>query len=353
MPTLIEKELERAIAAKLTPVAARPAPAAPAPARTAAAPPPRRSAQPTVRFSPMFADAPPSARRGRRILVGVSVAVHVLLFVAILLMPKRAQTIEEPALPIEIVFTAPVPPAPELTFKPAAPKPPPPKPKPRPEPVEEPPAPVAEAPKPLPKPVIPEVEAAPVVKVAPPRPKPEVKTGLLDEAPAGPAIVASRTSKSVVVASGFDGAAGSASSPARPGRVTEAAFDSPPAASRATRAAAGTVQESGFGEEAAARPKRERERPAGALDSEVEILSKPKPVYTDAARSLKLEGDVVLDVTFEATGRVVVLGIAQGLGHGLDEAAVEAAKKIRFNPARRDARPVDHTAKLRVVFRLA
>jgi TonB family protein len=82
-------------------------------------------------------------------------------------------------------------------------------------------------------------------------------------------------------------------------------------------------------------------------------VSKPKPIYTEEARGLKLEGDVVLDVTFEASGRVNVLGVAQGLGHGLDEAAVEAAKKIRFNPARRDGSPVDHTAKLRVVFRLA
>ena len=36
-----------------------------------------------------------------------------------------------------------------------------------------------------------------------------------------------------------------------------------------------------------------------------------------------------------------------------DEAAIEAAKKIEFKPARRDGRPVDHTATLRVVFQLA
>jgi TonB family protein len=61
----------------------------------------------------------------------------------------------------------------------------------------------------------------------------------------------------------------------------------------------------------------------------------------------------VLDVVFEAGGVVRVLGVAQGLGHGLDQAAIDAAKKIRFNPARRDGAPVDHAAKLRVVFRLA
>ena len=115
------------------------------------------------------------------------------------------------------------------------------------------------------------------------------------------------------------------------------------------------MQSTGFSEEAAAPAvkKREPERPASPLDSEVEILSRPKPVYTEEARALRLEGDVVLSVVFEAGGVLRILGVAQGLGHGLDEAAVDAAKKIRFSPARRDGAPVDHAAKLRVVFRLA
>jgi TonB family protein len=97
----------------------------------------------------------------------------------------------------------------------------------------------------------------------------------------------------------------------------------------------------------------QRERPVSALDSEVEILSKPKPVYTEEARRLRIEGDVVVRVTFGASGRLTVLGVVEGLGHGLDEAAIDAAKKIEFTPARRDGQPVDHTANLRVVFRLA
>jgi TonB family protein len=306
----------------------------------------------------MFEEPPPSARRRRRLLVGVSIAAHVLLFTVVLLMPKRAQSIDEPALPIEIVLTSPVPEAPRTPPKPKPVEPP--KPKPKPQAKEEPPPPVVEAPKPLPKPPIREIEpAAPVAKAEPPRPKPAVKVGLLDESPSGPAIVASKLSRSVIVASGFEGSAGSASSAPRPGRVMVAAFDTAAGTGTGTgrraRASGGAIRESGFGEEAAAPApkKREREKPPGALDSEVEIVSKPKPVYTEEARSLKLEGDVVLDVTFTSSGRVVVLGVAQGLGHGLDEAATDAARKIQFNPARRDGSPVDHTAKLRVVFRLA
>jgi len=343
MPTVIEREIERAVDRRLATASARVAPSSPA----------ARHRAPVVRFSPMLEETPPAAKRRRRMLVGVSIGAHVVLFMVLLLMPRRAQTIDEPSIPIEIVLTAPMPPVPEMTRPPIV-RPPAPKPKPAPAPKEEPPPPVVVAPKPLPKPPVREIEpAAPVAKVEPPRPKPEVKVGLLDAAPSGPAIVASKTSRSVVVASGFEGSAGSASSAPRPGRVIEAAFDAAPAKAQATRASAGVVRESGFGEEAAAPKKRERERPLGALDSEVEIVSKPKPAYTDEARALKLEGDVVLDVMFEASGRVVVLGVAEGLGHGLDQAAVEAAKKIRFNPARRNGSPVDHTAKLRVVFRLA
>jgi TonB family protein len=41
------------------------------------------------------------------------------------------------------------------------------------------------------------------------------------------------------------------------------------------------------------------------------------------------------------------------LGHGLDQAAVEAATQIRFKPALRDGKPADFPATLRIEFRLA
>lgn len=142
----------------------------------------------------------------------------------------------------------------------------------------------------------------------------------------------------------------------RGGTVARTAFVSEvvdePTAPRAT----GEVNRGGFeDEEAAARPagKRRRTVEAEELDSPVEIVSKPRPVYTEQARELRIEGEVVLEVTFVATGQLRVLRVVGSLGHGLDEAAVDAAKKIEFTPARRNGRPVDHTATLRVVFRLA
>jgi TonB family protein len=85
----------------------------------------------------------------------------------------------------------------------------------------------------------------------------------------------------------------------------------------------------------------------------VELLEKPKPVYTEEGRSLKIEGDVALDVVFLANGTVQVTKVVSGLGHGLDEAATRAAQQIKFKPAKRDGENVDFPARIRIQFRLA
>jgi TonB family protein len=93
--------------------------------------------------------------------------------------------------------------------------------------------------------------------------------------------------------------------------------------------------------------------PENPLIVPVEILSKPRPVYTEEARKMRVQGEVVLSVVFEASGKLRVLGVVRGLGYGLDEAARNAAEQIRFRPAQRDGQPVDFAATLRVVFELA
>ena len=85
----------------------------------------------------------------------------------------------------------------------------------------------------------------------------------------------------------------------------------------------------------------------------VEITFKPNPVYTDEARSLKLQGEVLLEVMFGANGQLHVNRVVRGLGHGLDEAAVAAANKMRFKPALRNGQVVDSTAVVHVVFQMA
>lgn len=85
----------------------------------------------------------------------------------------------------------------------------------------------------------------------------------------------------------------------------------------------------------------------------VAILSKPNPVYTDEARKLGVEGEVLVDVVFLATGQVKVEGVSKGLGHGLDEAAIRAAQQIRFKPALQDGHAVDFPATVHIVFQIA
>ena len=94
-------------------------------------------------------------------------------------------------------------------------------------------------------------------------------------------------------------------------------------------------------------------QPPERVDVPVEILFKPTPVYTEEARRLKVEGDVLLDVEFAATGAVSVLQVVRGLGHGLDEAATTAARQIRFKPAQTSGRPITFRTTVHIVFRLA
>jgi TonB family protein len=91
----------------------------------------------------------------------------------------------------------------------------------------------------------------------------------------------------------------------------------------------------------------------GPATSPVEITFKPQPLYTEEARNLKLEGEVLLEVMFGANGTLHVNRVVRGLGHGLDETAIAAANKMRFKPALRMGQPVDSTAIVHVTFQIA
>jgi len=122
---------------------------------------------------------------------------------------------------------------------------------------------------------------------------------------------------------------------------------------RSGRGSAG-VQSSGFGTQEIAQNTPRVQRVDTTLPtSSVEITYKPNPVYTDEARNLKLEGEVLLEVNFTANGQLHVNRVVRGLGHGLDEAAVAATNKMRFKPALRNGQAIDSTAVVHVVFQLA
>ena len=290
------------------------------------------------------------------------------------------------------------------TFTPPQPKPhlvAPRLPKPIPQPVpqvEVPPPPIeakVEPPKELPQPPVPTPTPAPAPRVvtntfasaAPPTPnpappKPQVKTDVFAGSSAKPTIQAPPEKVQTGGfgdANGFKGEAqeaklnvpkigafdrpsgpgngnGYAGAKGRPGVVASAGFGSGVAVvPTSSETPGGGVHSGGFGDAHAATAGGGGPAKAGAPAAmqPVEVLEKPQPQYTQEARDLKIEGEVHLKVLFQADGRVQVLQVVRGLGHGLDEAAAAAAQKIRFKPALRDGRPCDMTATVHIVFQLA
>jgi TonB family protein len=116
----------------------------------------------------------------------------------------------------------------------------------------------------------------------------------------------------------------------------------------------GTVRQGGFGDAdvVASQPKAKVAEVA-VKTLPVEIISKPRPVYTEEGRKLKIEGEVLLEVVFSANGQIRIVKLVRGLGHGLDESAVRAAEKIQFKPAVKDGQPTDSQAVLHIAFQLA
>jgi TonB family protein len=69
------------------------------------------------------------------------------------------------------------------------------------------------------------------------------------------------------------------------------------------------------------------------------VLSKPKAIYTHEARENGIEGTVRLKVTLLASGEIGPVTPVSRLPFGLTEQAIEAARKIRFEPRRVDGVP--------------
>ena len=76
------------------------------------------------------------------------------------------------------------------------------------------------------------------------------------------------------------------------------------------------------------------------VTSPVRIISKPRPGYTDAARTNGVTGSVVLKVTLLANGSIGSITPVRRLPHGLTEQAIAAARQIRFEPKKVNGSPV-------------
>jgi TonB family protein len=82
------------------------------------------------------------------------------------------------------------------------------------------------------------------------------------------------------------------------------------------------------------------------------ILYREKAKYTEEARQNKIQGAVLLQVVFNVNGSITDIRVVRSLPDGLTEKAIEAARKIRFNPAVKNGTPVSVRGNLEFNFNL-
>ena len=82
------------------------------------------------------------------------------------------------------------------------------------------------------------------------------------------------------------------------------------------------------------------------------LIYDPDPEYSDEARKAKYQGVVVLWVVVAPDGMAHDIRVQRSLGMGLDEKAIEAVKKWKFEPAKKDGQPVSVMVNVEVSFRL-
>jgi TonB family protein len=80
------------------------------------------------------------------------------------------------------------------------------------------------------------------------------------------------------------------------------------------------------------------------------IKTKPQPEYTREAERHQALGRVVLCVVLHSNGKVRDDCVVKGLPYGLTKSAVDAAHRIRFEPAEEDGRPVSVTTLIEYEF---
>jgi len=81
-------------------------------------------------------------------------------------------------------------------------------------------------------------------------------------------------------------------------------------------------------------------------------IDTPDPEYSEEARKAKYQGTVVLWLIVDPSGHPKDIKISRSLGMGLDQKAIEAVKRWKFEPAMKDGRPVAVQINVEVNFHL-
>jgi TonB family protein len=81
-------------------------------------------------------------------------------------------------------------------------------------------------------------------------------------------------------------------------------------------------------------------------------ISAPQPQYTEIARKARIQGVVIVQAIINKQGEVTDVKVLKGLPMGLDQSAVDAIRKWRFEAATLNGKPVDVYYNLTVNFTL-
>jgi TonB family protein len=92
--------------------------------------------------------------------------------------------------------------------------------------------------------------------------------------------------------------------------------------------------------------------PEQAVDARARLERGAIPTYPEAARADGVEGDVRLELVVGISGLVESARVVRGVGHGLDESALRAAREFRFAPASMGGYPVRVRMGWSIQFRL-
>ncbi len=92
-------------------------------------------------------------------------------------------------------------------------------------------------------------------------------------------------------------------------------------------------------------------RVGGGVSAPKEIYA-PEPEYSEEARKVKHMGVVVLQLVVGPDGTPRDIRVIRTLGLGLDEKAIEAVRKWRFDPAKKDGKAVAVSVNIEVNFHL-
>ena len=76
------------------------------------------------------------------------------------------------------------------------------------------------------------------------------------------------------------------------------------------------------------------------------------PSYAEPARQIRYQGTVVLWMVVDESGGVRDVRVQRALGAGLDDKAVDAVRRWRFDPATLNGNPVAVQINVEVNFRL-